>query len=302
MRAETLTSAEPAESRRGIIERFKEGRTRALVSVNMVTTGFNVRDVDLLLCMRPTKSPGLYVQMIGRGARVADGKTDCMVLDYAGLIQTHGPIDDVKPPAKKRGADTKRELTREEELEALSGTKRCFACGTTIPVACSECPECGQLILDIHRHVKLSEQAEIAPVVSFGAQKKEVTAVVKDLFFGVHVKEQGKFPTMMVEYWGHEEGKESKIDVLLSREFVCPEHHGFAAVKALEWVSEAFPREEVIASIGPIHEWTAQKLVHFCRSNRASMRKPSRVVISRAGKYPQMISKEYSSEKKTKTG
>ena len=42
--------------------------------------------IDLIAMLRPTMSPGLYVQMAGRGLRIADGKADCMVLDFAGVV------------------------------------------------------------------------------------------------------------------------------------------------------------------------------------------------------------------------
>jgi DNA repair protein RadD len=87
--------------RENIIARFKRGEVRALVSVNVLTTGFNVRDVDLLAMLRPTHSAALYIQMAGRGMRTAEGKTDCLVLDFAGNINRHGPVDKVQPPKKK---------------------------------------------------------------------------------------------------------------------------------------------------------------------------------------------------------
>ncbi len=59
----------------------------------MLATGFNVPEVDLIALLRPTQSTGLYVQQVGRGLRLAKGKTDALVLDYAGLVRRHGPID-----------------------------------------------------------------------------------------------------------------------------------------------------------------------------------------------------------------
>lgn len=86
----------PAAERDQLIMDFKNGKIRALCNMNVLTTGFNVPAVDLLAVLRPTKSPGLYVQMIGRGTRNAPGKTDCiaegqLVLTNCGLV----PIEQV---------------------------------------------------------------------------------------------------------------------------------------------------------------------------------------------------------------
>ena len=65
--------------------------------MGVLTTGFNAPAVDLIAMLRPTKSAGLYVQMAGRGTRLAPGKQNCLVLDFAGNVSRHGPIDLVEP-------------------------------------------------------------------------------------------------------------------------------------------------------------------------------------------------------------
>ena len=68
------------------IAAFKAGRIRALCSMNILTTGFNAPHVDLIAMLRPTKSVSLYIQMAGRGTRPSPGKTNCLVLDFAGNV------------------------------------------------------------------------------------------------------------------------------------------------------------------------------------------------------------------------
>ena len=65
--------------------------------------GFDAPNVDLIALMRPTKSPGLYVQMVGRGLRIAPGKTDCLVLDFGTNVLRHGPLDMVRPTQPGEG-------------------------------------------------------------------------------------------------------------------------------------------------------------------------------------------------------
>lgn len=67
-----------------LIEDFKAQRFRYLVNVAVLTTGFDAPHVDLIAILRPTESVSLYQQIVGRGLRLSPGKTDCLILDYAG--------------------------------------------------------------------------------------------------------------------------------------------------------------------------------------------------------------------------
>ena len=99
--AASLTSRSTGQEK--IVGDFKAGKIRALCSANMLTTGFNVQQVDLISMLRPTASTGLYVQICGRGTRIAKGKKDCLVLDHAGNVLTHGPVDAVNPKEPGKG-------------------------------------------------------------------------------------------------------------------------------------------------------------------------------------------------------
>ncbi|MEK7879704.1 MAG: DEAD/DEAH box helicase, partial [candidate division NC10 bacterium] len=72
--AVTLFGDTPADERAETIALFKEGVVRYLVNVNVLTTGFNAPNVDCVAMLRPTMSPGLYYQMVGRGFRLSPGK------------------------------------------------------------------------------------------------------------------------------------------------------------------------------------------------------------------------------------
>ncbi|MBF9000688.1 DEAD/DEAH box helicase [Vibrio nitrifigilis] len=67
-----------------IIESFKRQEIKYLVNVSVLTTGFDAPHVDLIAVLRPTESISLYQQIIGRGLRLAEGKSECLVLEYAG--------------------------------------------------------------------------------------------------------------------------------------------------------------------------------------------------------------------------
>ena len=131
--AETVTGETSADDRARILQEFKSGRIKALTNVNVLTTGFDYPDIDLIVMARPTLSPGLYLQMAGRGMRVkSEGRPqDCLVLDFAGNIAYHGPITDVTPPSAKKGQDKKVPV------------KECPACQEAVPISKTICPCCG---------------------------------------------------------------------------------------------------------------------------------------------------------------
>ena len=81
--AELITGETPGPQRDRIIEAFKAQQYRYLVNVAVLTTGFDAPHVDLIAILRPTESVSLYQQIVGRGLRLAPGKTDCLILDYA---------------------------------------------------------------------------------------------------------------------------------------------------------------------------------------------------------------------------
>ncbi|CAM3623336.1 DEAD/DEAH box helicase [Vibrio aquimaris] len=70
--------------RDSIINGFKNRNIKFLVNVSVLTTGFDAPHVDLIAILRPTESISLYQQIVGRGLRLSSGKTECLVLDYAG--------------------------------------------------------------------------------------------------------------------------------------------------------------------------------------------------------------------------
>jgi DNA repair protein RadD len=121
------------EDRDNELIKFKIGKYRCMVNVNMMTTGLDIPEIDLIAHLRPTQSPVLHVQSLGRGMRVSPGKTHCLVLDFAGNVRRLGPINDI---------------TIDQVLHGGAGVgglkvKECPECQGLIPIQSKECEYCG---------------------------------------------------------------------------------------------------------------------------------------------------------------
>jgi DNA repair protein RadD len=131
--AECVTGETPKRERERIIDDYRAGRIRALTNANVLTTGFDYPDIDLIALLRPTESPTLYVQMVGRGLRPKSHTDHCLVLDFVGMVQRHGPITDVTPP-EKAGDGT-----------GDAPVKTCPECAEIVHTSVKQCPACGFL-------------------------------------------------------------------------------------------------------------------------------------------------------------
>ena len=129
--ADCVTGETPKKERARMLADFKAGKIRALTNANVLTTGFDYPDIDLIAMMRPTMSASLYVQMAGRGLRPKSHTDHCMVLDFAGVVQTHGPITNVQPPKKGSSGDGEAPI------------KVCETCGELCAISVQVCPACG---------------------------------------------------------------------------------------------------------------------------------------------------------------
>lgn len=96
-----VTGDTKKDERERIISAFKEKRIKYLVNVAVLTTGFDAPHVDHIAILRATESAGLYQQCLGRGLRISEGKTHCLISDYAENIERHFPGDDVFDPEIK---------------------------------------------------------------------------------------------------------------------------------------------------------------------------------------------------------
>lgn len=210
----------PKERREEVLRDFKEGRIRCVVNVGVLTTGFD-SVIDLLAILRPTKSAGLYVQIMGRGTRIAPWKKDCLVLDFGGNIERHGPINRVSPKAK---GSPKGQLV-----------KVCPGCMEFVRIADMVCPDCGYVW-------EPPEKSEIE------ARHDREASSLDPLALGVTPSEW--VPVDDVYYRPNEKARVSlRVDYMCGMrvfsEWVCLEHDGYALRKAQRWWTKRSRRPDL---------------------------------------------------------
>ncbi len=207
------------------LKRFKEGTLKYLVNVNVLTTGFDAPNIDCVALLRPTNSPGLYYQMVGRGFRLDPSKENCLVLDFGGNILRHGPVDALEIRDRSSG-------------NGEAPAKECPQCQAVIHAAYSLCPECGYEFPPPKRE-QHDQEASTAGILS--SEVTETEYEVQDVYYSVHVKRDAPedYPrTMRVDYRVGFNDHRS--------EWVCFEHTGYARGKAEAWwkarSQEPFPQ------------------------------------------------------------
>lgn len=114
------------------LDNFEKGNVRHLISIMIVSEGYDFPPIDGVVIMRPTRSPVLYVQLVGRGLRISPGKEDCLVLDYGNVVEYMGHpndpfVDDGKNKSKKN--EKKAIICPGCETINFLPVKACRSCG-----------------------------------------------------------------------------------------------------------------------------------------------------------------------------
>lgn len=250
----TIFGATPKDERDRIIASFKRGEIRALASMGVLTTGFNAPAVDLIAMLRPTKSAGLYVQMAGRGTRLSPGKENCLVLDFAGNVRRHGPIDLVRP--KRPGGPG----------DGPPPTKVCPQCQSILPIAALDCPDCGYEFPG--REVTIEPSASTLEVLS---SCKPQWLSVSDVTYQRHQKSGGRV-SLKVTY---------RCGLAFHTEWVCFEHDGYPRRKAEGWWRDRAP--EI-----PVPDCVARAL-----ELAKGLRCPSEIAVRPAGRFTEITAHRF---------
>jgi DNA repair protein RadD len=171
-----ITGDTPDHLREQYITDARSGKIKYLVNVNVLCTGVDVPGFDTVVFVRPTESLVLYMQCLGRGLRLADGKTDCLILDYAGNLDRHGDIDNpvINKALQSRGendpdyciecfnCNTMNTLMArrcigskdDKRCDHWFEFKECPRCGIKNDIVSRQCRSCECELIDPNRHLK----------------------------------------------------------------------------------------------------------------------------------------------------
>ena len=211
----TVFGETATDERDRVLAEFKAGRIKYLVNVNVLTMGFDAPNIDCVAMVRPTLSPGLYYQMVGRGFRLNEGKENCLVLDFGGNVLRHGPVDAIRIQAVNHRGNGE------------APAKQCPVCQSLIAAGYAVCPDCG------YEFPPPERRQHEATASTEGILSGEVTTTVHDVrgvFYSVHSKKgapEDAPKTLRVEYQTGFHQHQS--------EWICFEHTGWARQKAESW-------------------------------------------------------------------
>lgn len=246
-----IVHSEMDDERETVIDRFKEGFYHALVNVNVLTTGFDVPDIDLIVLLRPTKSLTVYVQSVGRGLRVSPNKTHCLVLDFAGNTAFHGPINDVN--IKQKG---------ESKGDGEPITKNCPKCNCINHPKNKYCDACNH---EFEFKVAISNESSVHSIV---AEDERIWVDVDQVMISRH-KKAGKPDSVRVDY-------ECGLRIF-SQWMAINSISGYAAHKAKYSLSEIMDLPEDFS-------YDIKDILNL----QGSVKKPKRILVNVTERYPRI--------------
>lgn len=245
----------PDAERTDIIRRARAGAIRCLVGNNVLTTGLDLPAIDLIGMVRPTKSKGLFVQMTGRGLRIAPGKQDCLLLDFTQNTLTFGPID----------------LMDGSKADGGKGTppvKECSACHAVVHISAKACPKCNEPFPVIN-DIKYTSKASGAAVFSDQSEPKWLD--VEGIIFRRHVKE-GAPDSFRIDY-------QSGIGTI--PQWIALESPTGGGMAKMWWKRNSYSGE-------------APETVSDAMQNTDDLRVPGRIQVVRQGKFWRVIGSDFS--------
>jgi DNA repair protein RadD len=175
-----LDGATSKGERETILRNARAGVYRAIVNVDVLTTGVDIPIIDCIVFLRATNSVSLFVQAAGRGLRLAPGKTDCLMVDCAGNFERFGQIEKPRLPKGKKKVDP-------EDLEAFlaeqgiallkeeAPQKTCVACGVKTYAAATKCAECGHVFFNHSSYAMTDAELAEAGIYALHAITAEET-------------------------------------------------------------------------------------------------------------------------------
>ena len=162
--ARIFDTVNSSEKRTEVVDWFKSERDAILISTGIFTAGFDCTDVEVIIMYRATKSLALYIQIVGRGARVTDKifKDSFLFLDYGDNIATHGEFSD--PTRDWEQIFYKGIGKPKPKREALERVEQCENCGILYPASLSKCSNCGEMPKPKKKRVQKGKEYILEPL------------------------------------------------------------------------------------------------------------------------------------------
>lgn len=173
----------PAEERDLTLKKLASGEIQVLCNCLVLTEGWDCPSAEVCVLARPTKSLGLYLQMVGRVLRPMDGKNEALIIDHSGAVYQHGFVEDEfswdLDPKKKIQESKKRETQRETKPITC---EKCF----TVFEGQRACPSCGAVSIKKGRAMIVGD-GELGEVnkKSRKAVKRQYTSDEKAKWYGM---------------------------------------------------------------------------------------------------------------------
>jgi DNA repair protein RadD len=255
----TVSGKTPKDERKFLVEAVRAGTITHLINVGVFTTGFDAPNIDCIVLLRATQSPGLYVQMVGRGMRISPGKENLLVLDYGGNVDRHGPLNaiTIRPVAS----------SSREEGDGHPLVKECQGCAALIPIGQIVCEFCGH----VHPRDSDSRLSAIAGDVPLIETDEPIWRTVKWVRYLRHQK-PGSPPCMRVIYGLSDRGPDtfssSSDDRKTVSEFVFFEHGHRRRREALRWASNRGVTWDMDVDSAINHLWACPIMILVGRNAR----------------------------------
>jgi DNA repair protein RadD len=220
--AEMVNGEMAAGERERMLTGFRTRQFRHLVNCALLTTGYDDTGIDAICNLRPTRSPGLLLQMAGRGLRLDPRKTNTLFLDFGGSLEYFGPLDLIEEKITAR---------KSVEIGGEAPMKTCPMCAAVVFAGRVKC-DCGYVW---ERKLNHETTASGAAVLS-GVQEKQVSRTM----YTVHSpRDIGKKPMLKVVHYTAD--RESVSEYLT----VSPEDSATWARKQLEGWLASVPRKDL---------------------------------------------------------
>jgi DNA repair protein RadD len=238
----------------------------------VLSEGFDAPHVDCVVLLRPTRSAGLCYQQVGRALRLAPGKTDCLVLDFAGNIAEHGPIDTIRP---------RRARAAGQPVTEGAPTRMCPECQEIVLASLRECPACGHAWPA--PEPKHADTPSGIPVLSTWRAPERFR--VERVAYVLHHK-PGKPPSLRVDY---------HCGLRRFSEWTCFEHGGYARARAERWWARRCPPGE--RGEGPAPPGLpADTAAALALARAGALLAPATILVNLSGKYPEITRHELAPE------